>query len=214
MLPALEAMKKTQQELGQSGPRVVFTDNPSRDAQFYRNVFESVNETQAAMNKIALERNKCLTAECGIEYPHSRLSRIDTARQAAAHKAVPHEKSAVEEEDNTTRVTQSIVDFDPSSIWIESSGDRIGDACDVIRELVANDPVCSLDLKWDVQRDSRGSYGHRKTLNCMKLACMLEVVMLYRMPEFLLPTLLLLCYMKSWTSLMMCAAPQSGQTRS
>jgi hypothetical protein len=46
----LEAFKKTTQEYGLPQPQLIFTDNPSRDYNFYFNMFESIQQQKAKFN--------------------------------------------------------------------------------------------------------------------------------------------------------------------
>ena len=46
----LEAFKKTQQEYGLSPVEYVFTDDPARDAQFYKETFPSLRDTQRKLD--------------------------------------------------------------------------------------------------------------------------------------------------------------------
>ncbi len=69
MRPALEAMKQTQAQYGQSGPKIVMTDNPTKGRDFYMEMFPSVRKTQDHLDKVAVARNAKIAAERGIQVP-------------------------------------------------------------------------------------------------------------------------------------------------
>ena len=58
--PALIAMQKTMKEHGQDGPRVAFTDNPSRDVKFLVGNFDSLRISQEKFDQIATQLNASL----------------------------------------------------------------------------------------------------------------------------------------------------------
>jgi hypothetical protein len=100
--PALDAMKETQQELGQQQPRLVTTDNPKGDKAYYMEKFESVRKTQRELDRIAGEMNATIPGARAATDPGELLDRVDD--ESGAHNAFKYEHQVVASQDINSKI--------------------------------------------------------------------------------------------------------------
>lgn len=153
MRPALEAMKQTQAQYGQSGPKIVMTDNPTKDRDFFMAMFPSVRKTQDHLDKVAVARNAKIAAERGIQVPKAPPIPEPAVLNRVKSQTVTYEL------DTTVRAAASSPTSTQDSstkVWIVSTRQATDTACDTIRELTKDNPVYILDLEWDTEKNQEG----------------------------------------------------------
>jgi hypothetical protein len=115
-------------------------------------MFPSVRKTQDHLDRVAVARNKKLAAEQGIQVPKAPPIPEPTVFDRARSQTVTYEL------DSTIRAAASSPSTEDSStnVWVVSTRQATDTACDTIRELTKNNPVYSLDLEWDTEKNREG----------------------------------------------------------
>jgi hypothetical protein len=126
------------------------TNNPTKDRDFYMEMFPSVRKTQDHLDKVAVARNAKIAAERGIQVPKAPPIPEPAVLNRAKSQTLTYEldttvwaaaSSPTSTQDSSTKV------------WIVSTRQATDTACDTIRELTKDNPVYSLDLEWDTKKN-------------------------------------------------------------
>ena len=159
--PQLVAMKETFERLGHKGPRYAYVDNPSQ-SQFLLDIFPSLRETQAMLEKHSLS-----------------LQEERTAETMAGNEQIDSDQTNAENCDTTSGTDLPIFDdwFNSHCTYLNNS-QTIEESAAAIMQLLDIDDngalkyiVLGLDLEWNVPVNSRGNViGRGKRTGLIQIA--------------------------------------------
>jgi hypothetical protein len=147
------------------------TDNPTKDRDFYMEMFPSVGKTKDHLDRVAVAPNAKLAAERGIQVPKAPPIPEPAEFDRARSQTVTYEL------DSTIRAAASSPSTKDSStnVWIVSTRQATNTVCDTICELTKDNPVYSLDLEWDTEKNREGQViGNPGKVALLQIAYHLE----------------------------------------